>query len=61
MIKVVLSKKVAMESANVFFEMKEGYKDSSVKIFNVSLNYKEVGISLKYSTPHSLWKLVKMG
>ena len=31
------------------------------KNIDVSLNYKEVAIYLKYSTPHPLWKLVKIG
>ena len=31
------------------------------KSINVSLNYKEVGIYFKYSTPLPLWKLSKNG
>ena len=57
-------KTFAMESANFFFEMKEGQRVSYVKNC-ISLSYCEVGINvvvyyqvlviyLKYCTPHPL-------
>ena len=53
-----ISKRICDREGKFVFEMKEGNKVSCVKIL-VLLNYWEVGIYLKYSTPHTLLKILK--
>ena len=58
--KVDVSKNARDGERQFFFEIKGGIWSLLYKNIDVLLNYEEVGIYLKYSTPHPLSKVVKM-
>ena len=56
-----VSKKVCDREGQFSSRNEGGTQILLCKNIDISLTFKEVGIYLKYSTPHPLWKLVKMG